>query len=206
MTGTTARIGRPSSEDLARRAAREREAAARLLLRALQHLNYPSRLSDSPLCQLEGIRRQAAALRGYRYPRARVVIDAVRRAHMAACAELADTEDGCCLVALGDAIEGGVARRVGAPGRRERDRDLAPAARGGGHHHRLRAHLAARLPDRRRRRGARSGAAVSAAMCAASPLRDTGRSAGGVGRNPSRRAALQVGVPTPSPRPPTARV
>lgn len=77
-----------------------------LLMRALQHLNQPSRLSDSPLCELEGVRRQAAILRGYRYPRAQVVIRAVRRAYEAAWAELGDTGDAPYLQALADALAG----------------------------------------------------------------------------------------------------
>ncbi len=96
------RAGRPS-----------RAALARLLLRALQHLNHPSRLSDSPLCQLEGVRRQAAGLRGYRYPRAQVVIREVRQAHHRAWAELGETADARCLVALADALAG-VSRRESA--------------------------------------------------------------------------------------------
>ena len=85
---------------------RERAVAIRLRARALQHLNHPSRLSDSPLCQLDGVRRQAAALAGYRYPRAQIVMRAVRRAYEAAWAELGDTADARCLVALADALAG----------------------------------------------------------------------------------------------------
>jgi hypothetical protein len=53
-----------------RATARARLVLVRLLVRALQHLNHPSRLADSPLCQLEGVRRQVSGLHGYRYPRA----------------------------------------------------------------------------------------------------------------------------------------
>ena len=107
------RAGRPSRAEAAQRAARERAALASLLLRALQHLNHPSRLSDSPLCQLPDVRRQAAGLRGYRYPRAQVVIRAVRQAHDRAWAELGETADAHCLVALADALTG-VSRRESA--------------------------------------------------------------------------------------------
>ena len=106
MTVTPTRTGRPSNADLARRVVQERRAAARLLTQALQHLNHPSRLSESPLCQLEGVKRQAAALGGYHYPRAHIVIEAVRQAYAAAWNELGETADGCCLAALADALQG----------------------------------------------------------------------------------------------------
>jgi hypothetical protein len=101
-----ARVGRPSNADLAQREAQARLVLVRLLVRMLQHLNHPSRLADSPLCQLEGVRRQAAGLHGYRYPRAHIVIEAVRRAYELAWAELGETEDAGCLIALADALAG----------------------------------------------------------------------------------------------------
>ena len=106
MTATTTRTGRPSNADLARREVEERCAAIAVLTQALQHLNHPSRLSESPLCELEGVKRQATALRGYRFPRAHIVIGAVRQAYDAAWAELGDTADACCLAALADALAG----------------------------------------------------------------------------------------------------
>ena len=106
MAGTPARAGRPSHADLLQREAQVRSTTVTLLARALQHLNHPSRLSDSPLCQLESVRQQAAQLRGYRFPCAQVVIQAIRRAYDLAWAELGETEDACCLVALADAIQG----------------------------------------------------------------------------------------------------
>jgi hypothetical protein len=106
MTSGTARGGRPSHADLLQREAQARQILVRLLTRALQHLNHPSRLADSPLCQLEGVRRQAAGLTGYRYPCAQVVIRAVQRAYELAWAELGETADACCLVALADAMAG----------------------------------------------------------------------------------------------------
>ncbi|HEU4792831.1 MAG TPA: hypothetical protein VFS96_04160 [Nitrolancea sp.] len=45
-------------------------------------------------------------LHGYRYPRAHIVIQAVRQAYDLAWAELGGTEDACCLIALADALEG----------------------------------------------------------------------------------------------------
>lgn len=106
MTVSTPRGGRPSTADLLRREAQARAVTVRLLARALQHLNHPSRLADSPLCQLAGVRRQAAGLRGYRYPCAHVVIQMVRRAYELAWVELGETEDAGCLVALADALQG----------------------------------------------------------------------------------------------------
>ena len=106
MAVSTPRIGRPSNAELLEREAQARLIFVRLLTRALQHLNHPSRLSDSPLCQLEGVRRQAAGLRGYRYPRAQVIIQTVRQAYELAWAELGETEDACCLIALADALAG----------------------------------------------------------------------------------------------------
>jgi hypothetical protein len=106
MTINTARGGRPSNADLTQREAQARLILVRLLARALQHLNHPSRLADSPLCQLEGVRRQAVGLTGYRYPHAHVVIRTVRRAYELAWAELGETEDACCLAALADALAG----------------------------------------------------------------------------------------------------
>jgi hypothetical protein len=100
-----------------RREDESRQLLAAQLMRALQHLNLPSRLSESPLCKLDGVRRQATALGGYRYPRARVVIRAVRQAYDAAWAELADTGDARYLETLADALSGvsraASARRAG---------------------------------------------------------------------------------------------
>jgi hypothetical protein len=106
MTTTTTRLGRPSKDDLAQREQREREAVAAQLARAVQHLNHPSRLSESPLCELPCVRAHAAALRGQHFARARIVIAAVRQAHEAAWAELGETADACCLRALADALKG----------------------------------------------------------------------------------------------------
>lgn len=100
------RRGRPSNLEVMQREDHARQILAALLVHALQHLNQPSRLSDSPLCELDGVRRQAAALRGLRYPRAQVVIRAVQRAHDAAWAELADTGDARYLQTLADALAG----------------------------------------------------------------------------------------------------
>ncbi len=105
--------GRPSNLEIAQREDRARQHMAALLTCALQHLNQPSRLSDSPLCDLDGVREQAAALSGYRYPRAQVVIRAVRQAYETAWAELGDTEDASYLQALADALAG-VSRRESA--------------------------------------------------------------------------------------------
>ena len=98
--------GRPSNSELAQREDQVRQIMVMLLTRALQHLNRPSRLSDSPLCDLDGVRQQATALRGYRYPRAQVVIRAVRQAYETAWAELGGTEDASYLKALLDALDG----------------------------------------------------------------------------------------------------
>ncbi len=106
MATTTTRIGRPSKDDLARRERREREEIAAQLARAVQHLNHPSRLSESPLCELPCVRARAATLRGQHFARARVVIAAVRQAHEAAWAELGETADAVCLRALADALQG----------------------------------------------------------------------------------------------------
>ena len=106
MIAAATRTGRPSNSDLARREAEERRAAIALLTQALQHLNHPSRLSESPLCEMEGVKQQATTLRGYRFPRAHIVISAVRQAYEAAWAELGETADACCLVALADALAG----------------------------------------------------------------------------------------------------
>lgn len=106
MATTLTRVGRPSSVALAQRQREERQHLALLLAQALQHLNHPSRLSDSPLCELEGVRLRAKSLQGYRFPRAHVVIDAVRQAHEEAWQELGETADAPCLIALGDALAG----------------------------------------------------------------------------------------------------
>ncbi len=52
-------------------------------------------------------------LRGYRYPRAHIVIQAVRQAYELAWTELGETKDACCLTALADALEG-VSREASA--------------------------------------------------------------------------------------------
>ncbi len=111
MMGTTTSAqrrgrGRPSNQEMMQREDQSRQILAALLMRALQHLNHPSRLSESPLCELDGVRRQATTLLGYRYPRAQVVIRAVRVAHDAAWAELADTGDAPYLATLADALAG----------------------------------------------------------------------------------------------------
>lgn len=106
MATTLARAGRPSSRALAQRQREERQHLALLLARALQHLNHPSRLSDSPLCELAGVRLRAKDLQGYRFPRAHVVIDAVRQPYEAAWLELGETADAPCLIALADALQG----------------------------------------------------------------------------------------------------
>jgi hypothetical protein len=93
MAMTLARVGRPSSVALAQRQREERQHLALLLPQALQHLNHPSRLSDSPLCELEGVRLRARGLQGYRFPRAHVVFEAVRRSYEEAWQELGDTAD-----------------------------------------------------------------------------------------------------------------
>ena len=106
MAVSRVRAGRPSYAEQTQREAQVRSTTVAVLIRALQHLNHPSRLADSPLCQMEGVRRQAVGLHGYRYPRAHIVIQAVRRAHELAWAELGATEDAGCLVALADAMDG----------------------------------------------------------------------------------------------------
>jgi hypothetical protein len=106
MATAMTHIGRPSRDELARREQQERAAVAAQLARAVQHLNHPSRLSESPLCELPCVRARAAALRGQHFARARVVIAAVRQAHKAAWAELGETADACCLRALADALQG----------------------------------------------------------------------------------------------------
>ena len=88
------------------REALTRSAIAALLSRALPHLGRPSRLANSPLGELAAVREQAAALVGYRFSRAHMVIRAVRRAYEFAWAELGETEDACCLVTLADALAG----------------------------------------------------------------------------------------------------
>ena len=106
MSASPTRVGRPSAADVLRREAETRRSAASLLTQALQYLKHPSRLSESPLCALEGVKQQAESLRGYRFPRASVVIGAVHDAYEAAWAELGETEDAVCLIALGDALAG----------------------------------------------------------------------------------------------------
>lgn len=97
--------GRPSRAVREDRQAQARAQAITHLKNALQNLNHPSRLSDSPLCQLEPVRDRAEALSGY-FPRARLVREAVAKAHAEAWAELAGTGDEDCLVVLGDALAG----------------------------------------------------------------------------------------------------
>jgi hypothetical protein len=55
---------------------------------------------------LEGVKQQAESLRGYRFPRASIVIRAVRDAYETAWAELGETDDAVCLIALADALAG----------------------------------------------------------------------------------------------------
>lgn len=106
MRVSPTRVGRPSAADVLRREAETRRSAASLLTQALQYLRHPSRLSESPLCELEGVKQQAESLRGDRFPRASVVIRAVHDAYEAAWAELGETDDAVCLIALGDALAG----------------------------------------------------------------------------------------------------
>lgn len=117
MVNQRTRRGRPSNVELVRREADAREMAISWLTQALQHLNHPSRLSDSPLCQLEGVRRQAALSPIYCYPRAHIVIQAVHEAYDVAWSELGESDDAGCLVALHDALQGmsreASARKVG---------------------------------------------------------------------------------------------
>ncbi len=106
VTLAKSRGGRLSNTNLVERDAHLRRTAAALLMQALQHLNHPSRLSDSPMCQWQEVRQRALDSPNRLYPRAHVVIDAVRRSHAAAHAELEGTADACCLVALADALQG----------------------------------------------------------------------------------------------------
>ena len=106
MRASPTRVGRPSAVDVLRREAESRRNAAACLTQALQYLRHPSRLSESPLCELEGVKQQAESLRGYRFPRASIVIRAVHEAYEAAWAELGETEDAVCLIALADALAG----------------------------------------------------------------------------------------------------
>ena len=106
MSARPTRVGRPSAADLLRREAEARLLAASCLTQAVQHLRRPSRLSESPLCELDGVKQQAESLHGYRFPRASVVIRAVHEAYEAAWAELGETDDAVCLIALADALAG----------------------------------------------------------------------------------------------------
>jgi hypothetical protein len=103
--------GRPSNADLAQRDARARREAVRQLMAALRYLRRPSLLSATPICEREDVRRRAAALRGYRYPRAQTVIAAVRGAWGAGWEELGETDDACYLRAVEDALHGLSRRR-----------------------------------------------------------------------------------------------
>jgi hypothetical protein len=113
MAVTAVRTGRPSNEDLAQRDAWARQEAVRQLMAALRYLRCPSLLSATPICEREDVKRRAAALHGYRYPRAQTVIAAVRGARDICWAELGDTDDACYLQAIADALQG-LSRRQSA--------------------------------------------------------------------------------------------
>jgi hypothetical protein len=119
--------GRPSNFDVAQREDQARQIMVAQLTQAVRHLNQPSRLSDSPICDLESVRQQATILRGYRYPRAQVVIRTVRQAYETAWAELGGTEDAAYLQALADALAG-VPRRESARRASVSQREITTAA------------------------------------------------------------------------------
>jgi hypothetical protein len=102
MQSTASRMGRPSRAQMER----SRQEHTTLLVQALKHLHHPSRLSDSPLCELDCVRRRAATSRNCLYPRARLVIEAVKIAYETAWAELRGTGDAICLATIADALEG----------------------------------------------------------------------------------------------------
>lgn len=102
----SSKMGRPSQGDVARRDAQARRETIAELIAALRYLKSPSTLSDLPICDREEVRQKAAALRGYRYPRANVVIAAVRGAWNACWEELGETDDACYLEVIADAIAG----------------------------------------------------------------------------------------------------
>lgn len=56
MSARPTRVGRSSTADLLRREAETRRSAASCLTQALLHLRHTSRLSESPLCELEGVK------------------------------------------------------------------------------------------------------------------------------------------------------
>lgn len=89
MQGTIARMGRPTRAH----AAQTRQEQITPLMQALRNLNHSSRLSESPLCDLDCVRRRAATRRQRHYPRAHIIIAAVRSAHETAWAELGETGD-----------------------------------------------------------------------------------------------------------------
>jgi len=98
--------GRPSAGSRARVRAQARTQLVGWLTESCRHLARPSLLSESPLCEIEAVTRRAALSPHKFYPRARVVIEAVRDAHAAAAGELAATGDALPLAALADALAG----------------------------------------------------------------------------------------------------
>ena len=106
MTAAPIRTGRPSNEDLALREARARRETVVQLMAAIRYLRSPSLLSETAICDREDVRHHAVALRGYRYPRAQVVIAAVKAAWDTCWEELGETEDACYLEAVADALLG----------------------------------------------------------------------------------------------------
>jgi hypothetical protein len=99
-------MGRPSHGDIARRDDQARREAIVELIAALRYLRSPSVLSDLPICDREDVRQKATALRGYRFPRAQVVIAAIRGAWDTCWEELGETDDACYLQAVADAMHG----------------------------------------------------------------------------------------------------
>ena len=67
MTASPPRVGRPTAAEVREREAETRHRAAFSLTQALQHLKHPSRLSESPLCDLDSVKQQAESLHGYRF-------------------------------------------------------------------------------------------------------------------------------------------
>ena len=102
----SSKMGRPSQDDVARRDTQARREVIAELTAALRYLKSPSTLSDLPICDREDVRQKAAGLRGYRYPRAHVVIDAVRCAWGTCWEELGETDDACYMEMIADAIAG----------------------------------------------------------------------------------------------------
>jgi len=102
----SSKMGRPSQGDIALRDAQARQEAIVELVAALRYLKSPSTLSDLPICDREDVRQKAVGLRGYRYPRAHVVITAVRGAWDTCWDELGETDDASYLEVIADAIAG----------------------------------------------------------------------------------------------------